>query len=293
MKDSQVIVGGGRELAYTDIGDPRGPCIFFFHGAPMSRLHLVAFEKQFAAHGLRVISPDRPAYGRSSAHPGRSLLDWPADVAALADALEIDQFLVAGHSSGGPYPLVCAVLLGGRVLGGVVMAGVTDMAWRGAWKGYLEGRHEIQVMRLPDERAAIALSVERFGADGSGVLAEPFDWPEADLAFLADETVDKGLTSAVAEAFRQGVTGYAQDVYLEGRGWPFDPRGISVPVEVVHGESDTLVPMAHSRHTAGLIPGSTFRTLPGHGHLTILSELPKTAADLMRAVGDARANNHS
>jgi pimeloyl-ACP methyl ester carboxylesterase len=30
MKDSQVIVGGGRELAYTDIGDPRGPCIFFF-----------------------------------------------------------------------------------------------------------------------------------------------------------------------------------------------------------------------------------------------------------------------
>jgi pimeloyl-ACP methyl ester carboxylesterase len=78
MKDSQVMLGGGRELAYTEIGRPGGPCVFFFHGAPMSRLHLVGMEEQFAAQGLRVVSPDRPGYGRSSPQPGRCLADWPA-----------------------------------------------------------------------------------------------------------------------------------------------------------------------------------------------------------------------
>ena len=43
MKDSQISVPGGRQLAYTDIGDPDGACVFFFHGAPVSRLHLVPF----------------------------------------------------------------------------------------------------------------------------------------------------------------------------------------------------------------------------------------------------------
>ncbi len=285
MRESQVVVGGGRELAYTDIGYPGGPCVFFFHGAPMSRLHLVPLEEQFAAQGLRVVSPDRPGYGRSSPQPGRSMLDWPTDVATLADALQVDRFLVAAHSSGGPYAVACAALLSERVLGGTVIAGVTDMAWPGAWNGYLEGRDEIRLMRLPDERTAIARCAEHFGADGSGFFAEPFELPEPDVALLTDETVEKALTSAMVEAFRQGVTGYAQDVYLEGRGWPFDPRRSSVPIDVVHGELDTLVPVAHSRHTADSIPGSTFRTLPGHGHLTIVSELPMLAAALMRSVG--------
>jgi pimeloyl-ACP methyl ester carboxylesterase len=285
MNDSQVMMGGERQLAYTDIGDPGGPCIFFFHGAPMSRLHLVTLEDAFAAEGLRVVSPDRPGYGRSSPQPGRSIVDWPSDVAALADALEIDRFLVAGHSSGGCYAVVCAALLSERVLGGAVVAGVTDMAWPGAWNRYLEGRGEIQVMRLPDERAAIARCAELFGADGGGFLTEPFELPAPDAALLSDEAVEKPITAALTEAFRQGVTGYAQDVYLEGHGWSFDPRRISVPIAVIHGELDTLVPIAHSRHTAGLIPGSTVRALPEHGHLTILSELPTTASALMRSLG--------
>jgi pimeloyl-ACP methyl ester carboxylesterase len=283
MKDSQVMLGGGRELAYTEIGRPGGPCVFFFHGAPMSRLHLVGMEEQFAAQGLRVVSPDRPGYGRSSPQPGRSLVDWAADVAALADALGVDRFLVAGHSSGGPYAVVCAALLGERVRGGVVLAGVTDMAWPGAWDGYLEGRKEIQIMRLPDERAAIATCVEHFGADGSGFFAERFDLPQPDTALLADETVEQALAATLTEAFRQGVTGYAQDVYLEGRGWHFDPSRIAGPVAVLHGELDTLVPMAHSRHTAEVISSSTFRALPGHGHLTILSELPMAASALLQS----------
>lgn len=279
MRDSHISVTGGRDLAYTDIGEPGWPCVFFFHGAPSSRLRLAYLERRFLTEGIRIVSPDRPSYGRSSPQPGRSMADWSSDVAVLADALAIDRFIVAGHSSGGPYAVACAALLPERVSGSITLGGVTDMAWLGAWEGYID--IERQLMRLPDEQAAIAWCVERFGADGGGFLAAfDFELSEPDSRLYADEEIASFLTAARTEAFRQGVTGYAQDIFIQGRPWPFDPSAITAPVRVVHGELDTLLPLAHSRHTSELIPGSTLQLLPGHGHFTILGELPAMASAL-------------
>ena len=50
---------------------------------------------------------------------------------------------------------------------------------------------------------------------------------------------------------------------------------------VVHGDDDQLVPIAHSRHTASLIPGAELRILPGVGHLSLADHLPALAAELM------------
>jgi pimeloyl-ACP methyl ester carboxylesterase len=284
MRDSRVSLIGRRTLAYSEIGEPGWPCVFFFHGAPMSRLHLAYLERQFLAEGIRVVSPDRPGYGGSSPQPARSMADWPSDVAALADALGIDRFVVAGHSSGGPYAVACASLLPERVLAGIVLGGVTDMGWPGAWEGYIDS--ECELMRLPDEAAGIAWCVERYGEDGQGFFtATDFEWSEPDNALLADEQIGPALESVMAEALRQGVTGYAQDIVVQGRPWPFDPQAIAVPVHVVHGTSDALVPLAHSRHTSEVIPGSTMHVLQAHGHLTTVAELPSLASGLARSSG--------
>lgn len=131
----------------------------------MSRLAYL--EQQFLAGGIRVVSPDRPAYGGSSPQPGRSMADWPSDVAAIADALGIDRFVVAGHSSGGPYAVACASLLPERVLAGIVLGGVTDMGWPRAWEGYLDS--ECELMRLPDEAA-----VSRGASNGTAKMVRGF-----------------------------------------------------------------------------------------------------------------------
>jgi pimeloyl-ACP methyl ester carboxylesterase len=284
MKDSRITLSDGRDIAFSEIGDTSGSIIFYFHGAPTSRLSLVPWEMEFANRGLRVVSPDRPGYGGSSPQPGRTMSDWPTDVARLADALGIDRFIVAGYSSGGPYAVACAVLLPKRVSGVVVLAGVTDMAWPEAWDGYFEV--EIDMMRMPDEQSVTARCEELFGADGSGLLrSSGLELPEPDTALLSDEKTANAMLASITEAFRQGVGGYAQDVFVQGRAWPFAPGEITMPTIVAHGEFDTIVPVAHSRHTAELIPGSSLRILAGHGHISISSELPGLCAELVHSIG--------
>ena len=62
----------GRTLAFTDLGDPDGACAFYFHGAPGGRLELADQDDAFGEVGVRVITADRPGYGGSSPHPGRT-----------------------------------------------------------------------------------------------------------------------------------------------------------------------------------------------------------------------------
>ncbi|MGW5877066.1 alpha/beta fold hydrolase [Nocardiopsis terrae] len=269
MLDTKVVLDG-REVAYTDIGDPDGTPVLFFHGAPMSRRNLVDQDGDFAAAGLRVISPDRPGYGGSSPAPGRTLTGWAGDMAGFADVLGLGRFLVAAHSSGGPYGVVTAALLPERVRGTAVLGGVTDFSWEPAWEDYVED--EKTMMRLPDEQAALEWG-ERNLED------RPSEWPEPDRELFAERHVPH-LAAAAKDAFAQGVGGYTQDSWVQGRPWAFDPAAVGSPFLVVHGSEDTVVPMAHSRHTADLVPGAELRVLSGHGHVTVLWELPGLLSEL-------------
>ncbi|MGA1842215.1 MAG: alpha/beta fold hydrolase [bacterium] len=238
---------------------------------------------EFADRGLRVVSPDRPGYGGSSPQPGRTMSDWPKDVVRLADALGIDRFIVAGHSSGGPYAIACAALLPNRVSGAIVLAGVTDMAWPEALNGYFEA--EIAMMRMPDEQSVLVRCEELYGADGSGLLRlSGIHLPAPDVALLSDKKMANAMFASITEAFRQGIGGYAQDIFVQGKAWPFVPGAITTPTMLVHGKLDTIVPVAHSCHTAELIPESSLQILPGHGHISISLELPNLCAEMIQSL---------
>ena len=259
MIDAMVKVGGDRLLSYSDVGDPDGACVFFFHGAPASRLALVDLAETFAARGLRVVSPDRPCYGMSSPQPGRSLADWPSDVAALADALAIEHFAVAGHSSGGPYAVACAALLPERVSAALVIAGVTDMGWPGAWEGFFES--EATLMRVRDARQGLAWCVERFGADGSRFGdAAGLALPAPDEEYLADPANAAAMAATLAEAFRQGVGGKELHIHAFIADHRFTRTGGSGKREVDDPAARLLKnaqQRAHLHRDAGFLEGLT------------------------------------
>ena len=140
-------------------------------------------------------------------------------------------------------------------------------------------------MALDDEDAAVAYCIERYGADGSRFFEGDMDLGATDNAWLADPDNAAALFAAMGDEFRQGVTGYAHDITVQGRSWTFDTGSISVPVIMAHGEDDRLVPLAHSRHTASLIPGAEMRIISGRGHLSLIDEFPTLATELTAALG--------
>lgn len=78
--------------------------MLFCHGTPGSRLFRPAEPTLLSEIDVDLVTVDRLGYGQSTAQPGRTLLDWPREVAALADELGWRHFAVAGISGGGPTP---------------------------------------------------------------------------------------------------------------------------------------------------------------------------------------------
>ena len=100
-----LLQSGGRRLAIEQCGEPEGKPVFLMHGTPGSRLGPRPRAIVLHQLGVRLIAFDRPGYGGSDRKFGRTVADVATDVAAIADALELDRFAVLGRSGGGPHAL--------------------------------------------------------------------------------------------------------------------------------------------------------------------------------------------
>jgi pimeloyl-ACP methyl ester carboxylesterase len=275
----------GRELAWLETGKARGSPVFMFHGTPGTRLQVSFDEKAIAASGVRLIAPDRPGYGHSTYHRGRTLVDWATDVAALADHLKIERFAVAGVSGGGPHSAVCARLLSDRVTGAAIVSGVgpladpalsADMVAFNKFVVVMAARAPFALLPLfafqdyfmrhwPD--AALRAAARQFAAPDVELLQRP----DVRAAFMMEAKQPSATTAQAA----------AQDFVLFAGDWGFRIQDIAVPVQVWHGDLDRNVPFAQGKFMAEQIPGADFHECPGEGHLLVVPHLE----EILRAVG--------
>lgn len=285
-KDRRLQLGvrlpDGRWLAYAEFGDPDGLPVFVFHGVPGSRL-LMSDDRPIAAAGIRMIAVDRPGIGRSGPQPRRRMLDWPADVAALADALGLRRFAVAGGSGGGPYALACAAALPERVTHVVLAASMAPFDRPGALDGFSPFRKFAWWMLLhaPFQRHVTSWMQSRLFRN------EP-DWmlrrmsrrmAEADREAIADAEVHDVLVIQMREAFRQGWRGTAQDFDVLTRPWGFALADVTTPVDLWQGLDDANVPPAMGRYLAARLPNCRARFAAG-GHFGQLETMDEILAVL-------------
>jgi pimeloyl-ACP methyl ester carboxylesterase len=125
----------GRWLAYSQYGASRGKPILYFHGWPGSRLEARVADQTAKEFNATLIAIDRPGFGMSDFQPGRAILDWPADVSEIADALRLERFAIAGISGGGPYALACALRIPERLTSVAIICGVGPTEGSGAMEG--------------------------------------------------------------------------------------------------------------------------------------------------------------
>ena len=270
----------GRTIAYHDYNPGGGIAALWCHGGPGSRFEPQPYADAAGERHIRLIGIDRPGYGESTPLPGRLIGDWPADALAVADALELTQFIMIGVSTGGAYALATAARAPERVKGVVTCCAMTDMGWAGTHAPMAPNE---RIWSSTSRAEAMDIVIEDFGEDGSkmfdgedvGEMLAP-----ADLALLADPHFAANFDNG--EAFKQGVVGYADDRLADApsNGWAsFDINDVSCAVLVMHGEADGIVPPAHSRHTAEIVPNANLRLLADHGHLSVISEIVPALID--------------
>lgn len=274
----------GRALSMAQWGDPAGIPVFFFHGTPGSRVATRVGTPESRGggdanadryRGMRIIVVDRPGYGRSDRHPGRSVADCAQDVAAVADSLGLERFAVSGASGGGPHALAVAAMLPQRVLRARCVSGLAPPDAAGLdWYAGMDAKNVREYALGVSDSAGNALRdwLERYAADklrSAAPLLEPDrKLGEADAAALADRDLQAALAAGMREAYRTGIWGHYDDVRAFTRPWGFDVRDIKVPVEIRYGAADVIVPSAHSAWLGAAIPGATVLVDRNTGHFS-------------------------
>lgn len=266
MLERDLSLADGRVLhAYATAGD--GPAVVWHHGTPNVGAPPAPLFAAAAAHGLRFLSYDRPGYGGSSPHPGRTVADAARDVAAVADAFAAEHFAVMGHSGGGPHALACAALLGDRVTAAVPVSGLAppDAPALDWYAGMIpSGVASLRAAAAGREAKA------RFEAEHGDAYDPQFT--ERDLAALS------GAWSWLETVVVPDAPGLIDDDIAYVSPWAFDPSAIEGPVLVLHGDADGIVPVAHGRWLAEHIASAELRVLHGDGHLSVLTHTPDALA---------------
>lgn len=280
--EQRIVLPDGRRLAYQTYGSADGAPSFFFHGWPGSRLDFAPNDRAAAAAGLHVVAVDRPGLGGSDPQPGRSVLDWPKDVAALADSFGFERFSVFGFSFGGPYARACAYALPERVTrtGLISCLGPSDDpdAKRGmpAATRYGLGAARISpILALPMVGLTASQALRGKMVEG---LMRSMSFPDRDVLKRPD--VRDALGRSLAESFRQGTRAATWDGVAVARGEGFRVEDIVTEVLIWHGERDRNDPVAMARLQEPRLRRAKAIYYPDDGHLIFYSRIHEILPEL-------------
>lgn len=134
-RDATLRLRDGRSLAYTWRGDEDAQPIVWFDGTPGSRLTTALDDAACDRLGIQVVTFDRPGYGDSDRHPGRSVADVTQDVSQLTADVGWSRWVAVGYSGGAPHALACGARLAERVAAVVAVAAVGPPEEVPGWSG--------------------------------------------------------------------------------------------------------------------------------------------------------------
>jgi pimeloyl-ACP methyl ester carboxylesterase len=277
----------GRRVGVMAVGPSAGFPVVHCHGSGSSRLEAQLLAPAATAAGVRLIGLDRPGIGCSDPKPGYRLLDWPDDVAQVADALGLARFAVQGVSAGGPFALACAHRLPHRLTAcGLVSTIAPPDLLRQAGPASMRALGWL-ADHFPRALLAYARLVQRAtGSDtastGRYLARYAPRLGGADAQLLSDPATRRQVAVAMAESFRQGPGGNLEIVVSESRPWGFAVEQLGfAPVFLWHGERDRIAPIAPARLLARAIPHCTATFYPDDGHF---STVLRHAADILRTL---------
>ena len=268
---STITTEDGTQIFYKDWGE--GQPVVFSHGWPLSSDDWDTQMMFFVRHGYRVVAHDRRGHGRSEQTDGGHDMDHYADdLAALTAHLDLRDAVHVGHSTGGGEVVRYVARHGeGRVAKAVLISAVpplmvrTDANPGGLPKSVFDdlqdqvAAHRAELYR--DFPSGPFYGFNRAGAEPSEAIIENW-WRQ-------------GMMGG-AKAHHDGVVAFSQTDFTE------DLEKITVPVLVMHGDDDQVVPYENSGpRSAELLQNGTLKTYEGFPHGMPTTEAETINADLL------------
>jgi 3-oxoadipate enol-lactonase len=258
--DVQRLVVHGVNLAVEVRGE--GPAILFVHGYPFD--HTIWREQIDALEGYRCIAPDLRGMGQSDAPDlGYGMAIYAADLAALLDALGVDEVVLCGLSMGGYVAFEFLRHWRSRVRGLVLVdtQAEADSA---------DGR------RTRDTTAALAR--ER----GASAIAEAMLPKILSPATLTrNPEVAERIRALMARTPVAGIVGALAAMRDRTESESLLPTLAGLPTLVLVGEADGLTPPDRARAMAQQIPGARLAVISGAGHLPPVEQPGATTEALL------------
>ena len=261
-----ITTSDGTEIFYKDWG--QGQPIVFSHGWPLSSDDWDTQMMYFLMHGFRVIAHDRRGHGRSAqVSEGHDMDHYADDLAAVTAHLDLHDAVHIGHSTGGGEVVRYLARHGeSRVAKAVLISSVPPLMLQ--TEANPGGLPKSVFDDLQDQTARRRAAFYRDLASGPFY---GFNRPGVEpIQAVIDNWCRQGMTGG-AKAHYDGIVAFSQTDFTE------DLKRISVPVLVMHGDDDQIVPYADAGPlSAQLVQHGTLKTYHGFPH-----GMPTTQADVI------------
>ncbi|MES2265412.1 MAG: alpha/beta hydrolase [Bacteroidota bacterium] len=267
---STIKVKDGTEIYYKDWGT--GQPIVFHHGWPLSGDDWDGQMMFFLEQGYRVIAHDRRGHGRSSQTAvGNDMETYAADVAELTAALDLKDAIHIGHSTGGGEVIRYVAKYGmGRVAKAVLISAVTPTMAKS------DSNPDGIPMEIFDEiRQGTAYNRPQYFQD----FTMPFYGFNREGAKVSQGIRDnwwrQGMMGGI-KAHYDCVKAFSETDFTE------DLKSVDVPVLILHGEDDQIVPFELTGvKAAKLVKNGKLITYPGFPHGMPTTEAATINKDLL------------
>lgn len=265
-----ITVKDGTEIYYKDWGT--GQPIVFHHGWPLSGDDWDTQMMFFLDKGYRVIAHDRRGHGRSGQTPyGNDMDTYAADVAELATALDLKDAIHVGHSTGGGEVIRYVAKYGkGRVAKAVLISAVTPIMVKN------ENNPDGVPLSVFDEiRENTANRRTQYFKD----FTIPFYGYNREGAKISQGVQDnwwrQGMMGSI-KAHYDCIKAFSETDFTE------DLKSVEIPVLVLHGDDDQIVPFAITAEKAvKLLPNGKLILYPGFPHGMPTTEAATINKDLL------------
>ncbi|MDQ0038417.1 non-heme chloroperoxidase [Variovorax boronicumulans] len=266
----------GSEIFYKDWGPRDAPAIVFHHGWPLSSDEWDAQMMFFLLHGFRTIAHDRRGHGRSSqTERGTDMETYADDVRILVEHLDLKGAVHIGHSTGGGEATrYVARAAPGRVAKAVLVGAITPVMVRS-----VANPQGLPVEVFDGYRHALAANRAQLYLDIAKGPFYGFNRAGADVS-----------EATVRNWWRQGMAGAVKAHYDCIKVWSEtdftdDLKHIDVPVLVMHGDDDQVVPIADSALlSVKLLRRGELRVYKGYPHGMLTTHPDQLNADILEFI---------